>query len=72
MRTKDIAKLSLSVHKKFCAYDHADECSFYYEVKDDEHDFTRYGHKAALENTLEFFNEHIKHVFEDDSFILCL
>lgn len=41
-------QLAIFLHKRLCNNSHTDQCSFYYEVKGVEDDWTRYAHKEYL------------------------
>lgn len=42
-------QLAIMLHTKLCHDNHTDRCSFYYEIKGIEDDWTAYTHKTYLE-----------------------
>jgi len=45
-------QLAIYIHTKKCKANHTDGCSWYYDIKDLEHDWTSYTHKEYLKKAI--------------------
>lgn len=43
-------RTAIKAHDMFCRGDHAEECSWFYEIHDNVHDWNKPEHKRQLEN----------------------
>lgn len=50
-----IAALAERLHKELCAWNHTDGCSWFYEIKDSEHQWDQWAHKKWLDKAAELF-----------------
>jgi hypothetical protein len=49
MKEQILYSIAIWLHEKFCGHNHADGCGWYYEIKNNVHDWNAYTHKTWLE-----------------------
>ena len=53
----DVRAIAIFIHDKKCTSDHAAECSWFYEIKNGYHDWSKSAHKHWLERAQRFVDK---------------